>query len=133
MVLTLGILVCVFIWSRCIDLKPYNIHSMEYFICHGPWLNPMSLMNILHGMLIKHGSLLKGCINYMLWIFIYVIGGQGGDINTHWNGRASRLGLGLLCWVGPLASWMLEIFLYVVWWREAREVGCEGRCVSTLV
>ena len=58
---------------------------MEYFICHGLWLNTMYLMHILYGTLIKHGSWLKGCINYMLWVLIYGVGGKGGDNNAHWN------------------------------------------------
>ena len=64
----------------------------------------MYLMHILYGMLIKHGSWLKGCINYMLWVLIYVVGGKGGDINAHWNAQASRLRLGILCLFGSFEA-----------------------------
>ena len=57
---------------------------MAYFICHGRWLNLMYLICIMGFIcctLIKLGSALEGGINYTLRVSIYVIGGQGGDIN----------------------------------------------------
>ena len=71
---------------------------MAYFICHGLWLYPMYSIHItgfIYWMLIKLGSALQGDIKYMLWVFIYVIGVQGGDINDLWDAWVSSLGLGL--------------------------------------
>ena len=71
----------------------------------------MYLMHILHDTLIKHGFLLKGYISYMLWVLIYVIGGEGDDISAHLNVWASSLGLGLLCWFGSFAAWLRDLFV----------------------
>ena len=69
----------------------------------------------------------------MLWVLIYVVGGQCGDINAHWNAQASTLGLGIFRWFGSFATWLRDLYLYVVWWHEAWEVGCEVRYVSPMV
>ena len=49
-------------------------------------------------MLIKHGSALEGGINYILWLLIYVLGGQGGSIYEILDEWVSTLGLGLSQW-----------------------------------
>ena len=67
---------------------------MEYFICHGLWLSLMYWIHILHGMLIRLDSMLKGDINYTMLVLKYVNGGQGGDINVPWKSCPSSLGLG---------------------------------------
>ena len=82
----------------------------------------MYALHILHDTFIKHGSLLKGCINYMLWVLIFVNGGQGGDINAPGDTWVLRLGLGIPQWFGSFATWLRELYLCVVWWRKDLKV-----------
>ena len=73
MVLTLGILVCVLIWSWCIKLETFAIAlpwHISYAMDYG--LNSMYALHILHDTFIKHGSALKSGINYMPWVLIYI-------------------------------------------------------------
>ena len=131
MVLPLGILVCVLIWSWCINFKLCNSPSMAYFICHGLWLNVMHSIPILENMqctLVGHGLVIGR--NYTLWKSNYVNGGQGGDINALWKELPSSLGIGLLHWFGLFAAWVRELCLYSDWWHEALEVGRDGKCIS---
>ena len=69
-----------------------------------PWnmAKPMYSMHTLHGTLIRLGFVLKGDMNYTIWVLKYVNGGQGGDINAPWKLWPSSLGLGLLHWFGHL-------------------------------
>ena len=71
----------------------------------------MYLIHMLYGTLIKQGSMLKGGINYILWVLNYVSGGQGGDINEPWGVWVSSLGLVLSQWFGSFAAWMQELCL----------------------
>ena len=54
----------------------------------------MYSIHILHGTLIRLGYMLKGDINYTMWVLKYVNGGHGGDINALWKSWPSILGLG---------------------------------------
>ena len=47
-------------------------------------------------MVIKHSSLLEGGMNYILWVLIYGITGEGGDINELWDAWVSILVLGIV-------------------------------------
>ena len=54
----------------------------------------MYSIHILHGTLVILGSVLKGDINYTMWVSKYVNGGHGGDINAPWMLWPSSLGIG---------------------------------------
>ena len=67
---------------------------MAVLICHRIWISPMYWIHILHGTLIRLGSVLNGDINYTMRVLKYVNGGQCGDINEPWKLWPSSLGLG---------------------------------------
>ena len=70
---------------------------MEYLICHGIWLKTYVFdthLGFCNARCFEQG--LRGGINYMIWVWNCVNGGQGGDINEIWETWPSILGLGLL-------------------------------------
>ena len=66
---------------------------------------------IIYSMVIKRSSLLEGGMNYILWVLIYGIGGQGGDINELWDAWVSSLAIGLAQWFGSFETWLRELYL----------------------
>ena len=77
----------------------------------------MYSIHILHGTLVRLGSMLKGDINYTMWVMKYVNGGHSGDLNVPLKSKPSILGLALaLVW--SFVAGMCELCLYALWWSE---------------
>ena len=72
---------------------------MENLICLGLWISPIYSIHIL-GLCNAHcfEQGLRGGINYTIWVWNCVNGGQRGDINALWETWPSRLWLGLFHW-----------------------------------
>ena len=80
---------------------------MAYLICHGLWLYAkytIHMLGFICCMVIKRCTALWGDMNYILWVFIFGNGGQGGEFNVLGKAWVSSLELGLARWFGSFAK-----------------------------
>ena len=60
----------------------YMIHMLGFICC----------------MVIKRCSALWGDMNYIIWVFVFSNGGQGGKFNVLWKVWVSSLGTSMMVW-----------------------------------